>query len=1332
MRNNSKIIISILIIIFASSMVVEALVPVTYKCCKNYTYSDGVQISDFEPIASYQISDFENLSNWTVGGTGGSQEADTVNFTEGNQGLKLIARNGNRSTSDSAIDISFSGATYFSMSIYVHNISTFNEGTIYFSSTASGNYTSFFYSSIQNLHSGWNNVRILKSSFNSTGGESWNNIMRRVRIAVYPSPGNNTNVTLDDLKFYQDNDWVGSSQEIDPFIFKEGRNGLKLIVYNGSLASPYSDYSINQNFSNVNNFVFWMYVDKADNLGFVRLYLTSTSSGGFSKFFEAKIWRVRSGWNKIVFNRHDFQNYYNENWNNVIKRVRIRVGTEYKCDGYCPWKFNATFDDLRYDLTGQRAKLIITFDDGWSSDYTKAYQILKANNQTAVSYVVTSRPGTGPAGTYANMTYLKSLQSAGWDIGSHTVHHVDLEAVNEPTRISEINDSYDWLVANKFQKSAGFLAYPYGAVNDTVINLTEKRYVLARSIEVGAAQQHYTQSDVLFMQKVIEAYGMGTYYTPVDNIIGRLNDTINAKLLGIILFHEIANTPTNQYQYSTSEFQQISNYIKSRSSDVDVITQSDYVIPIIRDFTPVLNKTTRIYSNGTSVLITNNKYDEYMPNMTVEPLYGQIDINITTFNESGGLIRFNESSSNSTLKASYKIANRIPNKTYKVKIYREDGSQYQDFNVYANSSGYIIYNSTGFEYPRYQEINITVNSVNNAPIANNDTYITTENTLLSISAPGLLANDTDPDSDVLTAIQMTDPSNGTLARNSNGSFSYIPTTGFNGVDSFTYKANDSQLDSNIATVTITVTSAIDPNLVAYWKFDENSGTNASDSSGNGNHGTVSGATWTSGKLGTGLGFDGLNDYVDAGNPASLQITGAISMEGWVKINDLSVASSLFGRGHGLSSGNNGYFLSYYASTKSLYFDTYSTTTRDALYKNNAIIDNNWHHIAVTWDGTTSANGKKMYIDGVQVAQKTSAIASMGNPSYNFRIGISSLNSRPAKATTDEVKVYNRALLASEILADYNAGINDTAPPTISAISSSSITSSSASISWTTDEASNTQVEYGMTSSYGSNTTLDTNPVTSHSQFLSGLTASTLYHYRVKSRDVAGNLAISDDQTFTTSGINLSLIASWKLDENTGTTASDSSGNNNIGTIFGATWTSGKIGSALNFDGINDYVDAGNPASLQITGAISMEGWVKINDLSVTSSLFGRGHGLSSGNQGYFLSYYAKTKSLYFDTYSTTTRDALYKTNAIIDNNWHHIAVTWDGTTSANGKKMYIDGVQVAQKTSAIASMGNPSYNFRIGIDSTNDRPAKANIDEVKVFNRALSASEVLAHYNGAP
>ena len=92
---------------------------------------------------------------------------------------------------------------------------------------------------------------------------------------------------------------------------------------------------------------------------------------------------------------------------------------------------------------------------------------------------------------------------------------------------------------------------------------------------------------------------------------------------------------------------------------------------------------------------------------------------------------------------------------------------------------------------------------------------------------------------------------------------------------------------------------------------------------------------------------------------------------------------------------------------------------------------------------------------------------------------------------------------------------DTTPPVISAVSSSSILSSGVTINWTTNEAADTQVEYGPTTSFGENTTLDDAMVTLHFQAINGLAAGTLYYYRVMSRDGAGNLAISDTYTFTT-------------------------------------------------------------------------------------------------------------------------------------------------------------------------------------------------------------------------
>jgi large repetitive protein len=99
---------------------------------------------------------------------------------------------------------------------------------------------------------------------------------------------------------------------------------------------------------------------------------------------------------------------------------------------------------------------------------------------------------------------------------------------------------------------------------------------------------------------------------------------------------------------------------------------------------------------------------------------------------------------------------------------------------------------------------ITVNPVNDAPVARNDAYSTNQGSALTIAAPGVLANDSDVDSPILSALVVANPSNGALTLNADGSFTYTPVATFSGVDSFTYKASDGQASSAPATVTITV------------------------------------------------------------------------------------------------------------------------------------------------------------------------------------------------------------------------------------------------------------------------------------------------------------------------------------------------------------------------------------------------------------------------------------------------------------------------------------------------------------------------------------------------
>ena len=115
----------------------------------------------------------------------------------------------------------------------------------------------------------------------------------------------------------------------------------------------------------------------------------------------------------------------------------------------------------------------------------------------------------------------------------------------------------------------------------------------------------------------------------------------------------------------------------------------------------------------------------------------------------------------------------------------------------------------------------------------------------------------------------------------------------------------------------------------------------------------------------------------------------------------------------------------------------------------------------------------------------------------------------------ELAAYNTTANGVMTADDFEIRTLDTQSPSISNVAASNLTSSAATISWTTNEVADSQVEYGLTTSYGSVTPLDPALVTSHSAALSGLQANTLYHYRVKSKDAAGNLATSGDFTLTT-------------------------------------------------------------------------------------------------------------------------------------------------------------------------------------------------------------------------
>lgn len=132
-----------------------------------------------------------------------------------------------------------------------------------------------------------------------------------------------------------------------------------------------------------------------------------------------------------------------------------------------------------------------------------------------------------------------------------------------------------------------------------------------------------------------------------------------------------------------------------------------------------------------------------------------------------------------------------------------DGSfSYTPNNGFEGSDSFTYQAFDGLDVSNTATVNITV--VNTPPVANDDSYVTDKNVQLVVPAPGVLGNDTDADGESLIAFLNVPPTNGTLTLNSDGSFTYTPNTDFVGTDTFTYHAKDSTLDSNIATVTLTV------------------------------------------------------------------------------------------------------------------------------------------------------------------------------------------------------------------------------------------------------------------------------------------------------------------------------------------------------------------------------------------------------------------------------------------------------------------------------------------------------------------------------------------------
>jgi hypothetical protein len=554
----------------------------------------------------------------------------------------------------------------------------------------------------------------------------------------------------------------------------------------------------------------------------------------------------------------------------------------------------------------------------------------------------------------------------------------------------------------------------------------------------------------------------------------------------------------------------------------------------------------------------------------------------------------------------------------------------------------------------------------------------------------------------LTVTSVTQGAYGSVNIGSGGIVTYTTTSLNAGTDAFTYTVTDGAGDTATATVNVSILG-----LVAHYEMNEGTGTTTADATGNGYTGTLSSnATWTTGVAGDGVNFNGSSSDITL--PVMNLSTNIVTFSGWFDSAGTQATDSglIFNRNGSAAQG-----LDMYNGTTL----GYSWGTSAGTYNWNSgllLPTGTWTFVALVITPTNAT----IYMEplGGTLTHATNTLANATEP-FNTAIVIgedTNSSTRNFNGSSDEVRIYNTNLSLGAITSLASTSSLLTAnPDSVTAYVGSPgtvnvLANDSGPNNGTLSVTGFTQPAHGtLTNNGGGSFTYTT------ASLISGTDSFTY--------------TLSDGLGDTTTGtVNVTIdgmIAYYKFDEGSGTTTADATGDGYTGTLNNTTWTTGLTGlstdHALAFNGSNTTVSFANSPSLNGTGDFSVAAWVKT---TLTSGGYIIEQRDANGYEGEYELVINSTGTVTFYVYNNGYQFDITTTTKVNDGNWHQITADRNGSSGF----IYIDGVQAATGSGTPVSLTS-TITVTLGADARDDDyHFKGTLDDVMIFDNALSASEL--------